>query len=225
MIRVDVTPAAARQIRALVAEQGSAVRYGLRVAVDDNLASRQEYRLSLAERPLDDEMVLPRHGFDVYLGRGDSESLDGVKIDFVDSGSISGFTIDKVPRPRRELDLRDSGTGPFARDIAGNLTPKAGRETGWEAGGEVDRPLDEGPAASGPADIVARVEAALDEVRPILERDGGNVTLVAVRAGVAFVRLSGACSGCSAASLTLKTIVEQTIGGAVPEITGAVLVP
>ena len=54
-----------------------------------------------------------------------------------------------------------------------------------------------------------RVEAALDEVRPALRMDGGDVELVGISDGVAKVRLLGACMGCPMASMTLVGFVEE----------------
>jgi iron-sulfur cluster assembly protein len=207
MIRVDVTPQAARQVRAMLAGRQDDLRYGLRVAVDTTVTSGQPYRLSLSPTPQADELVLPRHGFDVYVHRSSGRELDGVRIDFVDSGSLAGFTIDRVPRPRTATGMPPFGTGGPDEKIGEIL---AGAAAGVPA---------------GPADLVGRVEAALDTIRPVLTRDGGDVSLVAVRDDVAYVRLSGACSGCSAATQTLRSVVQRAIGAAVPQITDAVLVP
>ena len=57
----------------------------------------------------------------------------------------------------------------------------------------------------------ARVEAALDEVRPLLARDGGDVWLMRVDAGIAYVQMVGACGGCSMVATTLKGAIERTV--------------
>jgi Fe-S cluster biogenesis protein NfuA len=65
----------------------------------------------------------------------------------------------------------------------------------------------------------ARVEAALDKIRPMLQADGGNVELVELTAeGVAKVRLQGACHGCPMSQMTLKNAVERTVLKEVPEL-------
>lgn len=65
----------------------------------------------------------------------------------------------------------------------------------------------------------ARVEAALDKIRPMLQADGGNVELVELTAeGVAKVRLQGACRGCPMSQMTLKNAVERTVLKEVPEL-------
>ncbi|HUW14968.1 MAG TPA: NifU family protein [Anaerolineae bacterium] len=63
-----------------------------------------------------------------------------------------------------------------------------------------------------------RVEAALDKVRPSLQRDGGNIELLDVVEGVAKVRLQGSCAGCPMSQMTLTWGVEQALKKEVPEI-------
>jgi Fe-S cluster biogenesis protein NfuA len=64
-----------------------------------------------------------------------------------------------------------------------------------------------------------RVEAVLDKVRPMLQRDGGDVELVEVQDdGIVKVRLTGACSGCPMSTMTLKNAIEETIKKEIPEI-------
>ncbi len=64
-----------------------------------------------------------------------------------------------------------------------------------------------------------RVETVLDKVRPMLQRDGGDVELVDVQDdGVVKVRLTGACSGCPMSTMTLKNAIEETIKKEIPEI-------
>lgn len=63
-----------------------------------------------------------------------------------------------------------------------------------------------------------RVESALDEVRPALRMDGGDVELVEVDDGVVSVRLLGACGGCPMAMMTLVGFVEERLKQRVPEI-------
>ncbi len=64
-----------------------------------------------------------------------------------------------------------------------------------------------------------KVEEVLGKVRPLLQRDGGDVELVSVGSdGVVQVRLTGACSGCPMSTMTLKNAIEETIKKEVPEI-------
>jgi len=63
-----------------------------------------------------------------------------------------------------------------------------------------------------------KVRKAIDKIKPLLMRDGGNVELVDVVDGVVKVRLQGACSGCPMSQMTLKNGIERLIKGDVPEV-------
>jgi Fe-S cluster biogenesis protein NfuA len=64
-----------------------------------------------------------------------------------------------------------------------------------------------------------KVEAVLANIRPALQRDGGDVELVEVdEQGVVKVRLQGACGGCPMASMTLKNGIERALKEAIPEV-------
>ena len=65
------------------------------------------------------------------------------------------------------------------------------------------------------------VRKVLDELRPFIQSDGGDLELVGVDAatGVVTVKLHGACVGCSLAAITLKAGVERTLKAKVPGIT------
>jgi Fe-S cluster biogenesis protein NfuA len=64
-----------------------------------------------------------------------------------------------------------------------------------------------------------KVEKVLDEIRPMLIRDGGNVELVSVEGGVVKVRLQGACAGCPMSQMTLKNGIEKVLKDKIPEVT------
>jgi Fe-S cluster biogenesis protein NfuA len=67
-------------------------------------------------------------------------------------------------------------------------------------------------------EIEERVDRALDQVRPVIARDGGDVFLVRVEDDVAYVQMIGACGGCAAAQMTLKQGIQVAVTAAVPEI-------
>ena len=62
------------------------------------------------------------------------------------------------------------------------------------------------------------VEKALEEIRPFLISDGGNIKLLSIENNKVKVQLEGACIGCSVNQMTLKSGVEQTIKKYAPEI-------
>lgn len=64
-----------------------------------------------------------------------------------------------------------------------------------------------------------KVEKALEEVRPTLQADGGDVELVEVsQQGNVKVRLTGACGSCPMSTYTLKLSIEKTLKERIPEI-------
>jgi len=66
-----------------------------------------------------------------------------------------------------------------------------------------------------------RIENALQNVRPSLQADGGDVELVNVdEAGFVKVKLTGACGGCPMAQMTLRMGIEKMLRQNVPEIKG-----
>ena len=71
-----------------------------------------------------------------------------------------------------------------------------------------------------------KVEEALNQVRPGLQADGGDVELVEVSDdGIVKVRLKGACGGCPMAQLTLKQGIERHLKAQVPEVKTVQSVP
>lgn len=65
-----------------------------------------------------------------------------------------------------------------------------------------------------------RVELALNQIRPTLQKDGGDVLLVDVgKDGVVRVRMTGACRGCHMSDVTLREGIEKFLKNEVPEIT------
>jgi len=64
-----------------------------------------------------------------------------------------------------------------------------------------------------------RVKEVLDQVRPALQRDGGDVELIEVGDdGIVIVKLQGACAGCPMSQMTLKMGIEQHLKRQIPEI-------
>lgn len=65
-------------------------------------------------------------------------------------------------------------------------------------------------------DLKESVEKALAKIRPMLQRDGGDIELVEVSDGTVKVRLTGACKGCPMSQMTLKQGVEKLLMQEVP---------
>ncbi|MCB0460719.1 MAG: NifU family protein [Flavobacteriaceae bacterium] len=62
------------------------------------------------------------------------------------------------------------------------------------------------------------VEEALTEIRPFLQADGGDISLLSIEDDVVKVQLKGACIGCAVNQMTLKNGVEATIKRYAPQI-------
>ncbi len=67
-------------------------------------------------------------------------------------------------------------------------------------------------------DLNHRIEQALEEIRPFLKSDGGDIALLGIEDQTVKVQLMGACVGCSVNQMTLKQGVELTIKKYAPEI-------
>lgn len=68
-------------------------------------------------------------------------------------------------------------------------------------------------------ELKSNVEKALDEIRPFLQSDGGDISLISIdNENSVTVKLEGACVGCSVNQMTLKSGVEMTIKKYAPQI-------
>jgi Fe-S cluster biogenesis protein NfuA len=68
-------------------------------------------------------------------------------------------------------------------------------------------------------DTIARIQGALTDLRPFLEKDNGDITFVELTEDmVVKVELHGACATCNMSMMTLKAGVEERIKSTVPDI-------
>ena len=68
-------------------------------------------------------------------------------------------------------------------------------------------------------ELTIEVQKALEEIRPFLNSDGGDISLVSIEEGKHVkVRLEGACTSCSVNQMTLRAGVETTIKRFAPQI-------
>lgn len=68
------------------------------------------------------------------------------------------------------------------------------------------------------------VEKVLDELRPFLMADGGNVEIVEIDGPVVKVRLQGACGSCPSSTMTLKMGIERKLCEMIPEVSEVIQV-
>lgn len=69
-----------------------------------------------------------------------------------------------------------------------------------------------------PISVEEKVAQCIEEVRPHMQAEGGDIELLEVKNGVAKVRLKGACSGCPMSYMTMQWGVENCVKKRVPEI-------
>ncbi len=67
-------------------------------------------------------------------------------------------------------------------------------------------------------ELQLNVEKALEEVRPFLRSDGGDVTLLSIKNNIVNIRFEGACNSCNVNQMTLKSGIEMTVKKYAPQI-------
>lgn len=72
--------------------------------------------------------------------------------------------------------------------------------------------------------LIAKIEETIQQLRPFLEADGGDIQLVDIVDNVAQVRLLGACKSCNMSAMTLRAGVEEAVKKVAPQITGVVAI-
>lgn len=68
--------------------------------------------------------------------------------------------------------------------------------------------------------VEKRINEVLDRIKPYLENDGGNLEYIKFEDGIVYVRLLGACAGCSMIDITLKDGIEAMLMDEIPEVLG-----
>ena len=67
-------------------------------------------------------------------------------------------------------------------------------------------------------DIIDRIKAVIEKIRPFIVNDGGNLEFVRYEDGVVYVKLLGACADCALADVTLKDGIEEIIVNEIAEV-------
>jgi Fe-S cluster biogenesis protein NfuA/nitrite reductase/ring-hydroxylating ferredoxin subunit len=146
-----------------------------------------------------------------------------------------------LERVQELQDRLDSAGDPSTRQLAEELVSAvvqmygAGLERilerllgGGEAGEQIAVSLTDDPFVATlllihdlhPVPLEARVQEALDSVRPYMESHGGNVELLSLENGIARIHLRGSCSDCSASAVTLELAIKQALEQAAPDLEG-----
>ena len=66
--------------------------------------------------------------------------------------------------------------------------------------------------------IEERINQEIEKLRPFLQNDGGNIEFVKYEDGDVYVKLTGACAGCSLIDVTLKEGIEEILVNEIPEV-------
>lgn len=72
--------------------------------------------------------------------------------------------------------------------------------------------------------IIQQIEEVLEQIRPNIQMDGGDIEFVRYEDGIVYVKLLGACVGCPASLYTLKLGVEEALRGRLADVREVVAV-
>ncbi len=67
-------------------------------------------------------------------------------------------------------------------------------------------------------EIEEKIKLEIEKLKPFLQSDGGNIEYVKFENGIVFVKLTGACAGCSLIDVTLKEGIEDFLINEIPEV-------
>lgn len=67
-------------------------------------------------------------------------------------------------------------------------------------------------------DVEKRINEEIEKLKPYLQNDGGNIEFVKYEDGIVYVKLTGACAGCSMIDVTLKEGIEEILVSEIPEV-------
>jgi len=73
--------------------------------------------------------------------------------------------------------------------------------------------------------LIKKIHEALDEIRPMLQKDGGDIDFIKFENSIVYVSLKGACKRCPFSFMTIRFGVEESLKNAIPSITAVVVVP
>jgi Fe-S cluster biogenesis protein NfuA len=74
-------------------------------------------------------------------------------------------------------------------------------------------------------ELLERINASLNDIRPFLKEDGGNIEVVDVsEENIVSIRWMGNCESCSMSAMTMRAGIEQTIRSRIPEIKGVIAI-
>ncbi|CAO5233897.1 iron-sulfur cluster assembly accessory protein [Frankia sp. AgKG'84/4] len=198
---IELTERARTQVRHLLTSTPGTDGFALRIGVETGGCAGYTYNLSLVPGAEAEDAVHSQDGFDVVVASSVAHLLQGMRVDYAETLTSSGFTF----------------TNPNAKSSCGCGSSFGASDTPERS--EADVLLRE------------RVEEAMAEIRPFLQGDGGDAEIVAVLAGggqpgsaEVHLKLTGACGSCSSAGATLSGVIEARLKELLPEIGRVALV-
>ena len=135
-------------------------------------------------------------------------ALGGVSQLFAFQNFITVTKSEQMERPWQE----------FAREIGATIRNHLQEGTGKNFA----RP--ELSGEGGEDEKIAIIQSVLDEIRPMVAQDGGNIVFAGYQDGVVQLFMQGACAGCPSSTMTLKAGIEQRLREVLPEVRDVVAV-
>lgn len=211
---VTITPRAREALLGIRAQDPEPDTLALRIAVVGEGSGRYEHDMSfeLLADATETDAVFDHDGLALVVPQDSVKKLSGATVDLADDGQ--SWTIDNPNRPKRQLPLAPVGGGHAGHDHAGHAhaqpeSPAARADVPEELRGTL-----EGDTAQKVMEVLER------HVNPSIAMHGGHADLAGLKDGVAYLRLSGGCQGCSMAAVTLRQGIERALKDLVPEIAG-----
>ncbi|HEX6262909.1 MAG TPA: NifU family protein [Actinomycetota bacterium] len=209
---LTITAQAREALLALRAQDPAPDSLGLRIAVAGERDGRYLHDMSfeLLEDASPEDVVLQHDDLPVIVPQDSMKMLRGAVVDLAPDGQ--SWTIDNPNRPKRMLPLAPVGGVHAGHGDAGHehaASPAAQAEIPEELRGTLQ------------GDTAQQVIEVLDRhINPSIAMHGGRAELAGLKDGVAYLRLSGGCQGCSMAAVTLRQGIERSLRQLVPEIEG-----
>lgn len=161
----------------------------------------------------------------------DRQIVDGEPVSYANASDAEGsplaeklFALDGVESMfafQNFVTITKQGDRPwqeFAREIGGTIRVhiQSGAEVNFLAPKDVDDGAD--------GEAVATIKGVLDEIRPMVAQDGGNIVYAGYKAGVVSVFMQGSCSGCPSSTVTLKNGILNRLQELLPEVQDVVAI-
>ena len=209
---VTITPRAHEALLGLRRQDPEPEKLGVRLAVvgEDGGRYRHDMSFELVEDAAETDVVFDHDGLVLVVPQDSVKKLTGATVDLADDGQ--SWTIDNPNRPKLQLPLAPVGGGHAGHAHPGHAppaSPAAQAEIPEELRGTL-----EGDTAQKVMEVLER------HVNPSIAMHGGHADLAGLKDGVAYLRLSGGCQGCSMAAVTLRQGIERALKDLVPEIQG-----